>query len=63
MAQKISSELATYKIGEKTTIPLPKYNSFTGWPIFKDRKIIVVCKDYNEALKTLTELINKSKNK
>jgi hypothetical protein len=52
-----------YKLGEKTTIPLPKYNSFTGWPIFKDRKIIVVCKDYSEAVKTLNELINKSKNK
>jgi hypothetical protein len=52
-----------YRIGEKTTIPLPKYNSFTGWPIFKNNRIIVVCKDYNEAVKTLTELINKSKNK
>jgi len=50
-----------YKIGEKTTIPLPKYNSFTGWPIYKDNKIIVVCKYYADAEKKLIELINKSK--
>jgi len=52
-----------YKIGEKITIPLPKYNSFTGWPIFKDRKIIVVRKDYSEAVKSLNELINKTQKK
>ncbi len=50
-----------YKLGELTTIPIKKYYSFTGYPIFKDNRIIFISIDLERAKLKLNELINKSK--